>query len=382
MAATTASGRSRRNRLGGHRTLTVVAALTAAVLVGACATEGDGPDLATGPDVGEFAATSEYLAGVATATDGLTYRMSMDIAMQVVAEGDSIEMGGTLMTGAVDGDVSTMTMDMAELFRDIAEQAPGDGPPAEMLDADLTMEMVTDGTTLYVRAPLINALEEFAGDMGAPQADLGPMNDLAALGDEWGRIDLSELSFSEVAGAAGAQALDPEAFLDMMSQGTDVRELGTETIDGVEVRGLGATITYGDMFEAQGMDADDVRDQMSAAGGGSGDEQFEETFGDILEGMFAMEMPIEVWVDGDDRVRRVAFEQNMTEIIEAVAEQSGEDLGEGGMSMSQVMDFSDYGDESIEIEVPADAVDITDEYRALIEGGGLGTGNGPSVGGA
>jgi hypothetical protein len=162
----------------------------------------------------------------------------------------------------------------------------------------------------------------------------------------------------------------------MAARGTDVQELGTDTIGGVEVRGLGATITYGDMIEAQGLDADDVRDQM-AAGAGADDPEFEETFDAVLEAMFAAEMPVEVWVDDDDRVRRVAMDLNMTEIMAGVAEQEGEDLGDVAMSMTMAMDFSDYGAESIEIDVPHEAVDITDEYLALIEGGGVG---GPAIG--
>ena len=47
------------------------------------------------------------------------------------------------------------------------------------------------------------------------------------------------------------------------------------------------------------------------------------------------------------------------------------------MSLGMAMDFTDYGDESIVIEIPDDAVDITDEYLALIEGGGVG---GPALG--
>ena len=361
----------------GVRRAGVAAALAAALVGGACAQEADGPDAATGGDLGEFAATSEYLADVAEATEGLSYRMSMDMTMSVDAEGEGMEVGGRFMTGEVDGDLSAMTMDMGELFRDIADDAPADEAfPEAFLDADLTMEMVTDGTTLYLRAPFLEAMADLALDSGASRADLGPLGDLGSLGDEWGRIDLSQLSISEIASATGAQTTDPRAFLEMAARATDVQELGTDTIGGTEVRGLGATITYGDMIEAQGLDADDVRDQM-AGGAGTDDAEFDETFDAVLEAMFAAEMPVEVWVDDDDRVRRVAMDLNMTEIMAGVAELEGEDLGDFAMSMTMAMDFSDYGAESIEIDVPDDAVDITDEYLALIEGGGVG---GPAIG--
>ncbi len=373
MATAASGGRPWR----GVRRAGVAAALAAALVGGACAQEADGPDAATGGDLGEFAATSEYLADVAEATEGLSYRMSMDMTMSVDAEGEGMEVGGRFMTGEVDGDLSAMTMDMGELFRDIADDAPADEAfPEAFLDADLTIEMVTDGTTLYMRAPFLEAMADLGLDSGASRADLGPLADLGSLGGEWGRIDLSQLSISEIASATGAQTTDPRAFLEMAARATDVQELGTDTIGGTEVRGLGATITYGDMIEAQGLDADDVRDQMTG-GAGTDDAEFDETSDAVLEAMFAAEMPVEVWVDDDDRVRRVAMDLNMTEIMAGVAELEGEDLGDFAMSMTMAMDFSDYGAESIEIDVPDDAVDITDEYLALIEGGGVG---GPAIG--
>ena len=53
---------------------------------------------------------------MAEATDGLTYRMAMDMTMRFGADGESLEMGGPVMTGEVDGGVSAMTLDMGELL--------------------------------------------------------------------------------------------------------------------------------------------------------------------------------------------------------------------------------------------------------------------------
>ena len=90
---TATTGRNSRVRRGRRRA-GAAAALAAALVGGACAQEADGPDAATGAELGEFAATSDYLAGVAEATDGLTYRMSMDMAMTISAEGESMDIGG------------------------------------------------------------------------------------------------------------------------------------------------------------------------------------------------------------------------------------------------------------------------------------------------
>jgi hypothetical protein len=77
-----------------------------------------------------------------------------------------------------------------------------------------------------------------------------------------------------------------------------------------------------------------------------------------------------VWVDDDDRVRRITMALDMGALFEQF-----EDAGAGGMQMSTDFstDFADYGDESIAVEVPADAVDVTDSFLALEQGGGLGT---------
>ncbi|HEX6424795.1 MAG TPA: hypothetical protein VFZ79_15035 [Acidimicrobiales bacterium] len=362
----------------------VLVATLAAAAVGAgsaCATEADlsGPDLEV-VGAGEFAATPAYLAAVADATDGLTYRMSMDMTMRFAAEGESFQAGGTFATGEVDGDLSSMTVDLGALFAEIADQIPPDEAlPEGFLDGDLTMEMVTDGRTGYMRLPYFRTMAEMMLDAGASRSDLGPLADLAELGDTWGRIDLSEVSPSEVASAAGAQTSDPRAFLDMAALGTDVRELGTATIDSVEVRGLSATVTYGDMLEAQGVDADDLRDQMTS-GAGVGDDEFSAAFEQTMEAVMAADMPIEVWVDGDDRVRRISLALNMTEVMAGAAEAAGEDIGDTGMSVDMVMDFTDYGDDAIQIEIPTDAVDITDEFLALMEGGGLDSGAGSPLG--
>jgi len=356
----------------GRRCVAPMGAMAALLGVAACANEVSPPDVATGGDLGEFAATSDYLSSVAQATDGLSYRMSMDMTMAMDAPGESFEIGGDIMTGEVDGDTSSMTMDMGALFDDIADMPADDGLPDSFLDADLTMEMVTDGDTLYLRAPFFTAMAEMALDSGATRGDLGPLADLAELGDQWGRIDLSEASPSEVAAAAGGQTSDPRVFLDIVAHGTDVRDLGTQTIDGDETRGLGATVTYEDMIVAQDIELDDFREQMGASAGEAPDDV---DVDELVEAMLAMEMPVEVWVDDEDRVRRISMGLDMGPVFEGL---DNAEIGEVGMAIDFSIEFTDYGDESIEIEVPSDAVDITDEFLELQEGGGLGGGTGGS----
>ena len=347
-------------RTAWRRTVVVVA--LAALVAGACADDAGSPDTATA-GVGEFEATSAYLSRVAGATEGLSYRMSMDMTIGFSGGGEDIDAGGTVMTGEVDGDLSNMTMDMSEMTGDL---------PGAASAGDLSQQIVTDGTTMYMRTSV------FASTMldnGASPADLGPIAPLAELDDEWGRVDLSQISLSQIAGASGGQSTDPRAYLEMAAAGTDVHELDAETIDGVETSGLGATITYGDMLDASGVGADEFRDQFSTMSGGIvGSEDGAEIYDTVMDEMFATPMPIEVWIDGDDRVRRIALDMNMAEIMAGVAEQLGEDPVDVGMSMTMSLDFSDYGDETIEIEIPETSTDVTEAFRALLDGGPLGGG--------
>ena len=43
----------------------------------------------------------------------------------------------------------------------------------------------------------------------------------------------------------------------------------------------------------------------------------------------------------------------------------------GELSIGMVMNFSDYGDPTIDVDVPEDTTDITDEFRELADQGGV-----------
>jgi hypothetical protein len=222
------------------------------------------------------------------------------------------------------------------------------------------MEQVTDGEAIYLRAPFFAALtgsipeSELDDDAGGALFDI-----YDRLGDDWGRIDIDALGDvlpSEAQQAlGGGQNGDPRVFLDMLRDTEQVEDLGTDEIDGDEVHGLAADVDLGDLLKASGTDPDDI-------GGGTTDET-----GDLT----AFSFPLEVWIDGDDHVRRIDFTFGADSFAD-LAEGSGADIGEmpgelGDFSMGMTMDFTDYGDDSISIEPPDDAVDITDDFVAAYE---------------
>ncbi|MGH9262998.1 MAG: hypothetical protein ACRD08_24375, partial [Acidimicrobiales bacterium] len=175
----------------------------------------------------------------------------------------------------------------------------------------------------------------------------------------------------------GAQGVSADVFLDMAAAGEDVEDLGTEEIRGVETRGLGATSTYADMILAQGITLDEFRDLFPTGVPG---EISEEELDTVIDAMLDLEVPLEVWVDDDDNVRRVTLALDMAEVISGLADLDPSAAG-AEMSVDMSMDMFDYGDESIQIEVPSESTDVTDEFLELMEGGGVGgDSGGPALG--
>jgi len=349
------------------RRLVAVGGAVALLLAVGCGNDADQADDSTeGVDLDDgdqssqessegFQATPGYLSKAVEESSGQAFRYEVSVEMSM--GGEAIDFGGPIATGELDGERQYMHMDMGTMFEGIAGSLgeSTEDLPFDMSGDDMVMEYVIDTDAMYMRAPF------FATMFGSmpPGTDVGEAAGLVEafgqLGDDWGRVDIAALGSTlpgEAAGSlGGGQTYDPTVFLDMIRASDDVEELGTDTIDGTEVTGLAADVSMADMLEAQGMSPDDL---------GPGSE-------DLPEASF----PIEVWVDGEDLIRRIDFSFD-SEALTDVAEESGEDVGSldtAGFGMAMTMDFSDYGDESIEVEIPAgdEVVDITDSFVAGYE---------------
>lgn len=329
----------------------------AAVLLAGVGCGSDSDDDAGGGDVktgepGTFEASPGYLRKVVDESEQQAHRFEVDA--QIAMLGETIDIDG-MMTGEFDGTREHMVMDMGAMMEQMMGALGEDGGdlPSEFLGDDMTVETVVDSDAMYMRAPFFATL----GSAMPSGEDLGEAGDLfdafTQLDDKWGKVDLAELGDvlpGEAAGAlGGGQTYDPSVFLDMIKASDDVKELGSDEIDGVTVTGLSANVSMADMLESQNMSADDLGTDI----GELGDVGF----------------PMEVWIDGDGLIRRIKFsfdDETMTDI----AESSGEDIPEedlaelGGFGFGMTMDFTDYGDDSITVEVPSgdEVVDITDEF--------------------
>jgi len=81
----------------------------------------------------------------------------------------------------------------------------------------------------------------------------------------------------------------------------------------------------------------------------------------------AFKVPIAVWIDDDERVRRITVD--LAEAVRSVAEELDEPLdGDEGFGFSMTIDFTDYDDTSIRVAVPdpAETVDIAEDIQATL----------------
>jgi hypothetical protein len=307
--------------------LGVVAAL--AMGTTACAQEADPADVAIG-DV-EYEATPEFVAAAAERSQGLQYRTEL---RQSLAGSDEV----AVETGEQDGERFHVRQDVGAQF---GQLLPADA------DADLSIEHAGDGSTLYLRMPVFAAIEELASGFA-----ITPFGDLIdQLGDGWGRVDVDELTdllpgLQDNTSATGAHV--PHLFVDVITKAQDVEELGEDEIRGVAVTGLAAEVPFEDLLAAEG------------TGRGS------------IEVMNDITVPVEVWVDRDGLVRRVGFGFHRDDVAEAVGPGTDGAVTAAPsfpVDVDYTLDLFDYGDESIEIEFPTDAVDVTDAYLQMLESG-------------
>lgn len=316
--------------------------LVAAALVGACGSdEGEG----AGSDDVVIEASPAFLSEAAERSREASRRMEMTIS---VDGGEPIPM----VTGEVDGDRYSSTMDLGGMTTAMAEQSGSRVDPS--LLRSMTMEMVGDRSEQYIRTGI------FAQAVDLQAGSLGPAGEeLAQLDEQWGRIDIEALGDAvpaDIQEAVTGQGADPSAFFDLVANAEGVEELGEDEIDGVAVTGLSAEVAFSDMLESSGTDPDALAESMP----GSDMEELASTIDDLR-------MPLEVWVDDEGLVRRMAYQLDTEELAAAldVPEEDGEEANHFALAYS--IDVGDYGADDIDIRFPEDAIDVTEAFASLME---------------
>lgn len=286
---------------------TALAALLAALLLAACG--GGGISASEAPDGGgavlASAAEATREAGSSRVAFTLTTELPAEVAQDPVTFTGEGEFDYTSRSGRV-------TYDFSDLLATFGQTS---SEPVEMRFL---------GNVFYMKFPLLAAF--------LPGAKEWIEFDLESLGEDAG-IDLNQLQ------QLGQS--DPSQALDYLRATGQVEEVGTEQVDGVETTHYTGTIRLDAVAEQVPADQRDaVREAI---------EKLKQQSG-------LAEIPVDVWVDGDDLVRKMS----MTYTAKVPVEGETKDA-----SSTVTMEFSDYG---VEVDVqapPADQVTSLAELTAL-----------------
>ena len=185
-----------------------------------------------------------------------------------------------------------------------------------------TMEMVSDDLTMYMRSDL------FAAALG---------------GKEWMKIDMKRAtsSFGLDLGGSGQVGQSAAEQLRMLrAVSGDVSEEGHEQVSGTDTTHYSATV---DLHRYP-----DVMPEEQREAARKGIERLIELTG-------ASEIPMDVWIDGDERVRRMTWEQSMRQ-------------GPLDVKMNITAEYVRFG-VPVDIDVPddEDVFDATDQVLQPLE---------------
>lgn len=186
------------------------------------------------------------------------------------------------------------------------------------------MEVVYEGTVIYYRA------SSLFPDAPTPWVSF----DFARLSEAVTGTDLAQLNQSSTN--------DPSNALSMLNGASEVEELGTEEVRGVETTHYRATVDLRRALEEQ----EAVEDRQRF-------EQFLDQLGTEI-------IPVEVWLDDDGRARRMVFDQPLPDT-------PGAPLPEDA-AMSMTIELHDFGvDVPVEIPPPSEVTDLTELTTDLAE---------------
>jgi hypothetical protein len=183
-------------------------------------------------------------------------------------------------------------------------------------------EVVVDGTTTYLRVP---------PEQGAVLGE----------GVEWVKFDLGAIGEQAGIDLAALQSQQgSDQTLIYLTGATDVREEGTEEVGGTDTTHYSFTIDFAKLAE-------------------QGPEATRSSFQSLIDNFDLDTAPAEVWIDGDELIRRFSFEATY-------------DFPEGSpvdkFTSSSTVEYSDFGVEA-NIEVPS-GDSVVDFQEAVGQQGG------------
>lgn len=183
-----------------------------------------------------------------------------------------------------------------------------------------TLQEVMDGTTVYLRLPA-NARQRLPS------------------GKSWIKVDLDKASGGAF-GSALSQQQDPTSALKLMQQTSDVRAVGRERVDGVTTTHYRGTVDYAKIAR-------------------SGPPALRKLSAQALRVSARSRVPVDVWIDGAERVRR--------ERLVFAVKPNGKTPAQ---TQTMTMDFVRFGVDASAIAPPAghDVYDATAQAAKGING--------------
>jgi hypothetical protein len=304
--------------------------VTGALALAACGGSAESGKDATAPqkvvtgdpsDDGGVSTGNALARAAVSTTDAGSAHMTMTITMSLPGAGD-VAIAADGVSDFANGN-SRMTMDMGALFSKLPMSvAPGAG-------SDFAVEMrVVDGT-IYVHYP--EALAQFMG--GKPWLSISGGDELKQLGSN---------SFGPLGQA------DPRQYLEYLATvSSGVEQVGNEKIAGVDTTKYHAVVQFDKALDQV---PQSTLDQLGI------DEQALAAQLDAMHGVVGSEMPVDVWIDNDGRLRRMRM-----------------DMSVAGEKMSVEMNLDQYG---IPVDVAAPPADEVTDMRSML--GNLSGGNTPN----
>ncbi|MGV3757920.1 MAG: hypothetical protein ACO1PW_00055 [Actinomycetota bacterium] len=227
----------------------------------------------------------------------------MEMTMTMAAMGESFEITAE---GGFDGDQATFTMDFGEVLGGLGGlgAAPGETVPEGFDDP---MTIVVDGTTTYMKVPMMAMFTGTDGWLSVTAEDMGLAEDSLGLGF----------------GASGNPAQLVES---LRGVSEEIEELGSEEVRGVDTTRYRVVV---DLEKAAAELPEDAR----------------EAYEQQVSGLGVSTLPFEVWVSDEGLVHRMAMD--FADLIE----QAPPEEVEGFESGTMVLELFDHGAD-LDIELP------------------------------
>jgi hypothetical protein len=293
----------------------------------------------------EYEPTSKYLGQAVEASTSQPFRYSLTLDL---GSGDDTE--DPIISGASDGEELLVQVDPRILTGDLIGLVVGS---ASGRGVDDGLEAVIGRDDVYARAPFLSTGDDLP-TLGAGDGSLGALlHTVAGLGDRWGHIDraaVEEYLPEAVRQLDPSKGVDADRVQEFLDQSGGVEELEPAEIDGDRVSVLGAHVSLDDMLAFLDLSADD----LPLLG--------------MLGSVRSVEVPVEVSIDADNHVRRVLIDVNGDDLEGqdgSVADLARSLLGDMRIALS--LDLTDYGDDTIAVDIPSDPVDITNEVAQALE---------------